>query len=187
MAVASLCCECGDAWFPALDDAGFGEDGFEFAELMQSGLAARDFGKAKVCDLSGGPLGSVMDFAVEDDACADARADADEDEVLFGLRGSAVAFALGGEVGVVFYKDEAAEGLAKHGAKGDGTPLVEGADGEDDAFGDVGDGRDANYRRNEAFQGFVQEFEEAAGLFADAGADGLGGGAFFWRGGVRCG
>ena len=140
---------------------------------MQRGAAARSIGQAKVSDLAGGPLGTVVDLATQYDACADIRADMDQDECFLCLRGTAVALALRGEVGIVLNDDQAVDDFAQLGTQWNGTPVFQGADGQHDALIHIGDGRHTHHHGEQLLALLPVLAQQAPYFLADKDANGV--------------
>ena len=166
---------------PALQDSGTGQHGFQFSELMDRWLAARDRGKTQIGNFSGRPIGAVMYSSAKENAGADVGTYMDEGEVPDVLRGAAIVFALRGKIHIVFNNYEAACDLAEHGSQRNGAPAFESADRKHAALIHIGDGRHADHQRQQlvpASRVFAQKFLQ---LVANQAADRFRGGLPFYE------
>ena len=117
----------------------------------------------------------MVDLAAQDDPRAHIRADVNQDEGLFCLRGAAVSFALSGQVGIVFNDDQAVYDSVQLGAQRDGTPVFQGADRQHDAFIYVGDGRYTHYQREQLLPLLPVLAQQPPHFFPDVDTNGVGG------------
>ncbi len=93
----------------------------------------------------------MVDLAAEDDAGANIGADVNQDECFLCLGGAAISLSLGGQVDIVLNNDQTVYDLTQLGAQGDGTPVFQSADRQNDALVHIRNGRDADHQREQLF------------------------------------
>src|SRR5205823_14761051 len=93
----------------AEDGARIGGAAGERRDLRSGGIDAVKSNQREI-DLARGAVAAAMELAAEDDACAHARADREEDEIVDAVRNSLPLLTERGEVDVVLERDRQAEG-----------------------------------------------------------------------------
>src|SRR5213078_4673636 len=93
----------------AEDGARIGGAAGERRDLRSGGIDAVKSNQREI-DLARGAVAAAVELAAEDDACAHARADREEDEIVDATRNSLPLLTERGEVDVVLQRDRQAEG-----------------------------------------------------------------------------
>src|SRR6202023_4231350 len=86
-----------------------------------------------------------MEVAVHKYAGTDTLADGDEHKILLSLRCSAIVFALGRQVGIIFNNHTASELAGEHGSQCDITPILQSAKRNHDPLVDIDDRGHSHY------------------------------------------
>src|SRR5882724_478755 len=109
-----------------------------------------------------------MEVAAHKYAGTDALADGDEHKILLSLRCSAMVFALGRQVGIIFNNHTAFELTGEQGPQSDITPIFQSAKGNHDPLVDIDDCGHSYHEPQQLILRLLLFSQQFADFFADA-------------------